>query len=133
MICYLGRRKLKTLKIKRIKNVQPLLAVLPRFDNIEELWLMSLYLKDSDLEPLTHMKNLQSLRITRSQLTPASLEYFKRMPALKKLKLDRSWSKEDTERFKQAFPGYEFETVFDFHFWKLAPGKAPSEQAASES
>jgi serine/threonine protein kinase len=121
-------KTLKTLKIKRIKNVQPLLEALPRFDNIEELWLMSLYLKDSDLEPLTRMKNLQSLRITRSQLTPASLEYFKRMPALKKLKLDRSWSKEDTERFKQAFPGFEFEPVFDFHFWKLAPGKAPSEQ-----
>ncbi len=126
-------KKLKTLKIKRIKNVEPLLSALPSFDNIEELWLMSLYLKDSDLEPLTRMKNLQSLRITRSQLTPASLEYFKRMPALKKLKLDRSWTKEDTERFKQAFPGYEFETVFDFHFWKLGPGKAPSEQAASES
>jgi len=126
-------KKLKTLKIKRIKNVQPLLEALPRFDNIEELWLMSLYLKDSDLEPLTRMKNLRSLRITRSQLTPASLEYFRRMPALKKLKLDRSWSKEDTERFKHAFPGYEFETVFDFHFWKLAPGKAPSEQEASES
>lgn len=126
-------KKLKTLKIKRIKNVEPLLAALPNFDNIEELWLMSLYLKDSDLEPLTHMKNLQSLRITRSQLTPASLEYFKRMPALKKLKLDRSWAKEDTERFKQVFPGYEFESVFDFHFWKLAPGKAPSEQEASES
>ena len=121
-------KTLKTLKIKRIKNVQPLLEALPRFDNIEELWLMSLGLKDSDLEPLTRMKNLKSLRITRSQLTAASFEYFKRMPALKKLKLDRTWSKEDTERFKQAFPGYEFEPVFDFHFWKLAPGKAPSEQ-----
>lgn len=126
-------KRLKTLKVKRIKDVQPLLEAMPKFDNIEELWLMSLYLKDSDLEPLTRMKNLQSLRITRSQLTPASLEYFKHMPALKKLKLDRSWSKEDTERFKQAFPGYEFETVFDFHFWKLGPGTAPSEQAASES
>lgn len=121
-------RTLKILKVKRIKNVQPLLEALPRFDNIEELWLMSLYLNDSDLEPLTRMKNLKSLRITRSQLTPGSFEYFKRMPALKKLKLDRTWSKEDTERFKQAFPGYEFEPVFDFHFWKLAPGKAPSEQ-----
>jgi hypothetical protein len=90
---------------------------------------MSLYLNDSDLEPLTRMKNLKSLRITRSQLTTGSFEYFKRMPALKKLKLDRTWSKEDTERFKQAFPGYEFEPVFDFHFWKLASGKAPSEQA----
>ncbi len=122
-------KTLKTLKIKRIKNVQPLLEALPRFDNIEELWLMSLYINDSDLEPLTRMKNLKSLRITRSQLTPASFEYFKRMPSLKKLKLDRTWSKEDNERFKQAFPGYEFEPVFDFHFWKLAPGKAPSEQA----
>jgi hypothetical protein len=74
------------------------------------------------------MKNLKSLRITRSQLTPGSFEYIKRMPALKKLKLDRTWSKEDTERFKQAFPDYEFEPVFDFHFWKLGPGKAPSEQ-----
>ncbi len=122
-------KTLKTLKIKRIKNVQPLLEALPRFENIEELWLMSLYLNDSDLEPLTRMKNLKSLRITRSQLTTGSFEYFKRMPALKKLKLDRTWSKEDTERFKQAFPGYEFEPVFDFHFWKLASGKAPSEQA----
>lgn len=119
--------KLQTLKVKGIKNVRPLLETLPRFDNIEELWLMSLALEDRALEPLTHMKNLKSLRITRSQLTPASLEYFKRMPALVKLKLDRSWSKEDIERFKQALPGYEFETVFDFRFWKLGPEKAPSE------
>jgi serine/threonine protein kinase len=119
--------KLQTLKVKGIKNVQPLLETLPRFDNIEELWLMSLALEDRDLEPLTRMKNLKSLRITRSQLTPASIEYFKRMPSLVKLKLDRSWSKEDIERFKQALPGYEFESVFDFRFWKLGPEKAPSE------
>ncbi|MFA6211796.1 MAG: serine/threonine-protein kinase [Candidatus Obscuribacterales bacterium] len=119
--------RLQTLKIKGIKNVQPLLETLPRLDNIEELWLMSLALEDRDLEPLTRMKNLKSLRITRSQLTPASIEYFKRMPSLVKLKLDRSWSKEDIDRFKQALPGYEFESVFDFRFWKLGPEKAPSE------
>jgi serine/threonine protein kinase len=113
--------KVQTLKIKGIKNPQPLLEKLSRCDNIQELWLMSLYLQDHDLEPLTRMKNLRSLRITRSRLSPNSLSCFKRMPNLKQLKLDRSWSEEKTKQFKTNIPGYEFEPVFDTYFWDLTP------------
>jgi len=116
-------RKVGTLKVKGISDIGPLLAKLRKCDNIKELWLMSLYLRDQDLEPLTHMKNLSSLRITRSRLTPDSLAYFKRMPSLKHLKLDRSWSNGDKAQFKRAIPGYEFEPVFDKYFWKLVPGE----------
>ncbi|CAN5324711.1 hypothetical protein BH11CYA1_BH11CYA1_15600 [soil metagenome] len=124
--------KLKCLKVKGITDCASLLASLPRYDNIEELWLMTLGLEDSDLEPLTRMKNLKSLRITRSQLTPKSLEYFKRMPALEKLKLDRPWTNEETAKFKEAMPIFEFEPVFDFRFWKFSPEKAPSEGLLSK-
>ncbi len=116
-------RKVGTLKVKGIRDIRPLLEKLRQCDNIKELWLMSLYLRDEDLEPLTHMKNLNSLRITRSRLTPNSLAYFKRMPGLKHLKLDRSWSDGDKAQFKRAIPGYEFEPVFDKYFWKLVPGE----------
>jgi len=116
-------RKVGTLKVKGIRDVGPLLEKIRQCDNIKELWLMSLYLRDQDLEPLTHMKNLSTLRITRSRLTPNSLAYFKRMPSLKHLKLDRSWSNGDKAQFKRAIPGYEFEPVFDKYFWKLVPGE----------
>jgi len=116
-------KRLKTLKIKGIKDANSLIAVLPRFDNIEELWLMSLKLEDRDLEPLTHMKNLKSLRITRSHLSPDSLGYFKRMPSLQHLKLDRSWPEAKKQEFIAAIPGYEFEPVFDPYFWHLGPGE----------
>ncbi len=113
--------KVQTLKIKGIKNPLPLLEKLSRYDNIQELWLMSLYLQDHDLEPLTRMKNLRSLRITRSRLSPNSLTYFKRMPNLKELKLDRSWTNEKEKQFKRNIPGYQFEPVFDAYFWNMTP------------
>lgn len=116
-------KRLKTLKIKGIRDANSLIAVLPQFDNIEELWLMSLKLEDQDLEPLTKMKNLKSLRITRSHLSPDSLAYFKRMPSLQHLKLDRSWPEAKKQEFVAAIPGYEFEPVFDPYFWHLGPGE----------
>lgn len=116
-------RRVKTLKIKGIRDSNSLIAALPALDNIEELWLMSLRLEDNELEPLTRMKNLKSLRITRSHLSPASLAYFKRMPALSRLRLDRSWTDAEKLEFAKVIPGYEFEPVFDPHFWHLGPGE----------
>lgn len=116
-------RRVKTLKIKGIRDANSLIAALPALDNIEELWLMSLRLEDNELEPLTRMKNLKSLRITRSHLSPASLDYFKRMPALARLRLDRSWTDAEKLEFAKVIPGYEFEPVFDPHFWHLGPGE----------
>jgi hypothetical protein len=113
----------KTLKIKGIRDANSLIAALPQFDNIEELWLMSLKLEDNELEPLTRMKNLKSLRIKRSHLSPASLAYFKRMPALSHLRLDRSWTDAEKLEFAKVIPGYEFEPVFDPQFWNLGPGE----------
>jgi serine/threonine protein kinase len=116
-------RRVKTLKIKGIRDANSLIAALPALDNIEELWLMSLKLEDNELEPLTRMKNLKSLRITRSHLSPASLAYFKRMPALSRLRLDRSWTDAEKLEFAKVIPGYEFEPVFDPHYWHLGPGE----------
>lgn len=114
-------RKLKSIKVKRISDVYSLLRALPDFDNIEEVWLLSVDLKDKDLEPLTRMKNLKSLRITRCQLTPASLSYFERMPKLRKLMLDRNWTDREKQRFRRAIPGCEFEPVFDRRYWRGFP------------
>ncbi len=114
-------KKLKSIKVKRISDVYSLLRALPGFDNIEEVWLLSVDLKDKDLEPLTRMKNLKSLRITRCQLTPASLSYFQRMPKLRKLMLDRNWTDGEKQRFRRAIPGCEFEPVFDRRYWRGFP------------
>lgn len=114
-------KKLKSIKVKRISDVYTLLRALPSFDNIEEVWLLSVDLKDKDLEPLTRMKNLRSLRITRCQLTPASLSYFQHMPMLKKLMLDRNWTDREKQRFRRTIPGCQFESVFDLRYWRGFP------------
>jgi serine/threonine protein kinase len=114
-------KKLRSIKVKSISDVYSLLRALPDFDNIEEVWLLSVDLKDKDLEPLTRMKNLKSLRITRCQLTPASLSYFQRMPKLRKLMLDRNWTDGEKQRFRRAIHGCEFEPVFDRRYWRGFP------------
>ncbi len=113
--------QLESLKVKRINGVQTLIKALPKYGNIKEVWLLSQGTTDADLEPLTRMKNLQSLRIRRSQLTPASVRYFKKMPALKHLYLDRPWGDEEKTEFKKAIPYCQFETVLNRQFWRFFP------------
>ncbi len=113
--------KLESLKVKRISGVETLVKALPGYANIKQVWLLSQGTTDANLEPLTRMKNLQSLCIRRSQLTPDSVRYFKKMPALKHLILDRPWSKEEKAAFKKAIPFCQFETVLDRQFWRYFP------------
>ncbi|MBS1989650.1 MAG: serine/threonine protein kinase [Cyanobacteria bacterium SZAS LIN-3] len=111
-----------TLKVKRISDQETLLAALPARDNIKELWLVGLNTTDDQLQYLTRMKNLETLRIRGSRLTPASLDAFLRMPSLKHIRLDRnSWSEADRNRFKQQLPDCRFEKVVDSTFWYLVP------------
>ena len=112
---------LECIRLKRINNPQAVLEVLPAKDNIKEVWLVAMDTQKEDLEPLTRMKNLETLRIRRSQLKPDSVEYFKRMPMLKHLYLDREWTKEETKAFKEQIPGYEYEPVVDFKYWQMFP------------
>jgi hypothetical protein len=113
---------LEVLKLKRISDPAPLLKVLPHFENIKEIWLVGQNTSDDQLEFLTRMKNVHTVRIRRSRLTPESLETFRKMPSLKHLWLDRNtWSEEDRERFKQAIPGLRFEKVVDPTFWHAVP------------
>jgi serine/threonine protein kinase len=109
------------LKLKRVNNLKKLLDALPARDNLKELWLVAQDITDVQLEPLTHMKNLETLRIRRSKLTPASIDYFKRMPALKQLCLDHNWLPQDAEQFQKIVQLYQYEPMTDRHYWKLIP------------
>jgi len=114
-------KKVSALRLKNIYNMTPLLQLLPQLGNIKELWLNGLEIQDQDLEALTAMPNLESLRITRTLITPKSLPYFKRMHSLKKLSLDRYWTEADQEQFKAELPIINFETVLDTSYWNSYP------------
>jgi hypothetical protein len=112
-----------TLRLKRISDLTQLLAALADHANITELWIGSEGTKDDELAPLLKLKTLQTLRIRRSNLTAASAKYFKQMPALKNLYLDRSWTKLEKTNFKKDVPGTTFERSTDFKYWQMFPGQ----------
>jgi len=114
-------RRLNSLRVKNINDIEALLSGLPKFPNIQELWLVDQATTDKQLEPLTKMKKLRTLRIRRSHLTPASQTYFEQMPALKELWLDRPWTSAEKEKFKKAIPGCNFEPVLDETYWRCIP------------
>ena len=115
-------RSLHSIKLKGIKNAEPLLKALPHYPNIEEVWLIEQGTDNHQLELLTHMKNLKTLRIRRSALNPDSLAVFARMKNLKHLVLDKNnWSAEEKERFKRQLPDCQFEPVIDIHYWLALP------------
>ncbi len=113
-------RRLKCLKVKSITDVNILLSKLPSCNNLRELWLINQGTTNKDLEPLCKMKNLETLRIRRGSLTPASLGYFKRMRALRHLTLDtNAWSDSDQNKFKRGLADCRFEPVVDLKYWVL--------------
>jgi len=115
---------LQSLKVKRISDLNSLMHALPGLDNLKEIWLLAQNTRDEDLEPLTKMKNLESLRIRRSQLTPDSVQYFLRMPALKHLCLDRNWTDAEKKEFQNKIPFCQFESVTNEDFWQFFPKQA---------
>ncbi len=117
------------LKVDKINDVDSLLAKLPERDNLRELWFVNTITTASQLEPLTRMKNLQTLHIRRSKLGYDSLQAFKRMPALKHLYLDLNWSPADRQRFKSLLPAYEYELRVDTTYWAGSPKNKPKSSA----
>jgi serine/threonine-protein kinase len=118
-------RTIHGLLLKRIINVDPLLAALPELDNINEVLLMSQETTDAQLEPFTRMKNLHKLTILRGYLTLKSLEYFKQMKGLHELRLDRNdWTAVQKEAFQKALPNCSvtYEKVIDKSHWPLFEG-----------
>lgn len=119
-------KRLTTLKVKRISDIDDLLVELPKFPKIKELWLVTQDLKNKQLEMLTKMPNLETLRIRRSRLTPDSLSIFKRMPHLKQLIIDKNaWSAAEKARFKKALPDCQFEPVAETTYWSTVPKSKP--------
>lgn len=114
--------KLTTLKLKRISDVEVLLAQLPRHKNLRELWLVAQNTDNKQLELVSKIKGLETLRIRRSQLKPDSLAIFAKMPSLKHLILDKNgWSEADKARFKKALPDCQFEPMVDTTYWDIIP------------
>jgi serine/threonine protein kinase len=111
-------RKIKSLRLKQIRNIDTLLKILPQLDNLKEVWLLSNDTTNEQLAYLAKMKNLESLRIRRSLLTPKSLEVFRQMHSLKHLYLDRNWTAEEKHQFKEALPFCQFESVIDSYYWQ---------------
>lgn len=115
-------RSLHTLKIKDIKNPEPLLQELPRHPNIEEVWLINQNTNNHQLELLAQMPNLKSLTIRRSEIGTDSLPIFLKMKKLKSLTIDRNnWSEQDKLKFKNSIPGCTFEPVIDVQYWYILP------------
>ncbi|MBS1989647.1 MAG: hypothetical protein JSS86_24665 [Cyanobacteria bacterium SZAS LIN-2] len=115
-------KRLEVLKVKRIKDVDTLIQFLPAFPNIKELWLVDQGITDEQVDTLSNMPALETLHITRSFLTPASLAYFRQMPGLKHLILDRNgWSAADKQKFQTGLSGClcEFEPMIDTTFWQV--------------
>lgn len=111
--------RLNTLRLKRVSDVDGLMQRLPTLPLLKALWLIDEGTEDKDLEPLTHMKHLETLVIRRSKLTPASLKYFRRMKSLKHLLLDRPWSKEEKALFMRALPVCQFESIYEIEYLRL--------------
>jgi len=118
--------RLDTLKLKETINLSPLLKGLGNYSNIKELWLISCKIGDKDLKYLAAMKNLSTLRLRRSQLTPASAGEFQKFKALKHLILDRPWTAAEKEIFKKKVPSVEFESVLDRSYWECLPADHPA-------
>ena len=115
---------LHTIKLKDIRDVEPLLRVLPQHNNIEEVWLINQSTDNHQLELLATMGNLKSLTIRRSKLDPNCLPIFLLMKKLQNLTLDRNnWSEQEKQKFKAAIPNCQFEPVIDVQYWFLLPDK----------
>jgi len=114
-------KRLETIKVKRIKDIQPLIETLPVLHNINEVWLVDQGITDDQVEILSNMTWLTRLRILRSKLTPDSFYYFKQMSGLKQLVLDRNaWSEADKLKFKTELKGCvcTFEPITDSTYWQ---------------
>ncbi len=116
---------LKSLRLKRVRDIEPLLRELPKLDNTNEIWLIQEDTTDDQLDYLIGMKNLKSLRIRRSLLTPKSLDKFKKMQALKELWLDRNWTPEEKAAFKKGIANCNFESVIDATYWESSTETSP--------
>ena len=119
--------KLKSLRLQRIPDVKQILRELPKYDNIEEVWLIDVKITDADLEPLTRMKNLHSLKLSRDKIDGDVLIYLNNMKALKKISLDDYLEKTIGPQLKAAGPEVSFTCPVRDTYWQVKAGKAVSE------
>lgn len=119
--------RLQTLKLKRVSKLEPLMQKLPQLPNLKNLWLIDEGTTDADLGPLIGMKNLETLVIRRSKLSPDSLKYFKQMKHLKHLLLDCPWTQKEKIAFVKALPLCQFESIYEIEYLRLyRDGKEPA-------
>ncbi|HMY53925.1 MAG TPA: hypothetical protein PK671_13265, partial [Candidatus Obscuribacter sp.] len=88
-------------------------------NKLREFWIVGTPLTDQDLKLVAQIRSIETLRIRRSQLTPASVATLKRMPNLKHLILDRPWLKDYEKDLSVSIGKVEFEPVTDLTYWKL--------------
>lgn len=119
-------KQLRCLQLKRIADAEPLLASLEKYPNLKEIWLVAMDTTDEDLKYLVKMKNLETLRIRRGHITPASLGYFKRMSKLRRLYIDKHWPEADLAAFKKALPFCQLESIYDVSYMELLPKQETS-------
>ena len=115
--------KLKTLRLQDIPDIKLVLQELPKYQNIEEIWLVDVKIQDADLEPLTRMKNLRSLRLSRDKVDGDILVYLRQMKNLKKLSLDDYLEPAIGPQLKKIIPDVSFSCPVDDTYWQIKAGK----------
>jgi serine/threonine protein kinase len=119
--------KLKSLRLQRVPDIQRLLNDLPKYDNIEELWLLNIKMENADLEPLTRMKNLKSLRLSRDKIDGNILPYLKQMKSLQKISLDDYLEPAIGPQLRAVVPDVSFSCPVQDTYWQVKAGKPVSE------
>jgi serine/threonine protein kinase len=118
-------RKISTFKIKCSKDISNVIELLKQYPNIKELWIIDCGLKDSDLEALSKLTNIERLHIRRSILTAASVDVFCQMSNLKSLYLDTNWTgkgnSQEFQKLKSKIPDCHYEPIVDFTYWEMFP------------
>ncbi len=121
--------QLKWLKLKGLKNIKPLINQAHKFEALDGLYLQNCNLDREDLRKLSALKNLfsmcvsdnpklgddclelfppslSSLALDGCNITPASINQFKRFRNLKSLTLSvESWTAQDLMHLKKMLPG----------------------------
>ncbi len=121
--------QLKYLKIKGMRNTKPLISQTHKFKAMRELYLQNCDLDKEDLRKLSALKELFSmgasenpklgddcmelfptslslLAVDGCNITPASINQFKRFQNLKSLTLsEKSWTDQDLLHLKKMIPG----------------------------
>ncbi len=117
-----GSKAMTCLKVSDLEPGRGDLENIASMPNLQELEIHSSRLSDTDLQKLAGLKNLRSLSITGTDLTPAAAAIFKNtMPKLESLeiglRIDR-WKKADKEALKRLYKKVDFIATDSLEKWK---------------